>query len=243
MKTAFTALSAALVLTGCLTTDLAKKDDAPQAGSEAPKVAETPAAPAPATVAASQPVNNTAPCHTDAARTPKGKVPAKGKNGKAKATPNNQTDAGCPPGASAAAPVPDRPAAVAEKPAAALADKPTAAAAAAAAQGSAARREVKGINDWSGYIEGIPAPGSKFGKLQIGMGQKEVTDLVGTPNDQQAHVTGKAWIPFYFGSGKFETYLYYKGQGRLLFAGNAGFSTGSALIGIENDAAERGYAR
>lgn len=239
MKTAFTALSAALILTGCLTTDLAKKDDAPQASSETPKVASTPAAPAPVAVAAAQPVNNSAPCHTDDAGTNKGKVQAKRKNGKAKTTPRDQADAGCPSGASAAAPVQDKPAAVADRPAPAVADKPTA----AAAQAGAARREVKGINDWSGYIEGAPAPGSKFGKLQIGMGQKEVTDLVGTPNDQQAHVTGKAWIPFYFGSGKYETYLYYKGQGRLLFAGNAGFSTGSALIGIENDAGERGYAR
>ncbi|MBK4735083.1 hypothetical protein [Noviherbaspirillum pedocola] len=239
MKTAFTALSAALILTGCLTTDLAKKDDAPQASSETPKVAETPATPSPAPVASAQQVNGGAPCHTDATKMPMGKVPAKGKNGKAKTTPKDQADAGCPSGASAVAPGQDKAATVAEKPAAAPADKATA----AAAQAGAARREVKGVNDWSGYIEGTPAPGSKFGKLQIGMGQKEVMDLVGTPNDQQAHVTGKAWIPFYFGSGKYETYLYYKGQGRLLFAGNAGFSTGSALIGIENDAAERGYAR
>lgn len=103
------------------------------------------------------------------------------------------------------------------------------------------RREVKGINDWSGYIQGTPAAKSKFAKLTIGMGRREVMDLAGAPTDQSAHVTGKAWIPFYYGSGRFETMLYYKGVGRLLFAGNAGFTTDSGLIGIEHDTTERGY--
>ena len=35
--------------------------------------------------------------------------------------------------------------------------------------------------------------------------------------------TGKAWIPFYFGSDRYRYEVVYKGQGRLLFASGAGF--------------------
>lgn len=88
---------------------------------------------------------------------------------------------------------------------------------------------------------GKPVANSKFNKLKIGMGQKEVTDIAGAPTDQSMHVTGKAWIPFYVGSGKQEVWLYYKGVGRLVFADNAGYTTDTGLIGIEHDAGERGY--
>jgi outer membrane protein assembly factor BamE (lipoprotein component of BamABCDE complex) len=61
---------------------------------------------------------------------------------------------------------------------------------------------VKGINDWEGEISGKPAPGSKFTKLRIGMSMKQVTDLVGQPTDQGTYITGKAWIPYYYGSDR-----------------------------------------
>ncbi|SMP44213.1 hypothetical protein [Noviherbaspirillum suwonense] len=111
----------------------------------------------------------------------------------------------------------------------------------ATAASSAGKREVKGINDWSGYIQGTPAANSRFSSLKIGMGQKEAMDIAGQPTDQGSHITGKAFIPFYMGSGSVETWLHYKGVGRLLFASNGGFSTSTGLIGIEHDASERGY--
>ena len=64
-------------------------------------------------------------------------------------------------------------------------------------------RQVKGINDWEGEITGKPAPNSTFTKLQIGMPIKQVTDIVGPPTDSGAYVSGKAWIPFYFGSDRY----------------------------------------
>ncbi|MCX5844379.1 MAG: hypothetical protein NT022_11675 [Deltaproteobacteria bacterium] len=100
---------------------------------------------------------------------------------------------------------------------------------------------VKGINGWEGEITGKPAPGSKFKKLQIGMSIKQVTDLIGQPTDQGAYVTGKAWIPFYFGSDRYRHEMVYKGQGRLIFAGGSvGDYTSGHLISIIHNAKEGG---
>ena len=114
-------------------------------------------------------------------------------------------------------------------------------ASATATVSSGDRREVKGRDDWTGYIQGKPGANDKFAKLQIGMGQREVVNLAGPPTDEGSHVTGKAFIPFYYGAGRYETAYYYKNVGRLYFSGKGGFATGSALIGIEYDANEKGY--
>nr|WP_319395702.1 hypothetical protein [uncultured Desulfobacter sp.] len=103
------------------------------------------------------------------------------------------------------------------------------------------RREVTGRNDWSGYIQGQPMAGSKFNKLEIGMGSKEVMDITGPPTDQATYISGKAFIPFYFGSGQSQACFYYKNMGRLVFASDAGFGGNMFLVGIEYDAGERGY--
>ena len=101
---------------------------------------------------------------------------------------------------------------------------------------------VKGINNWEGDITGKPAANSRFTKLTIGMGMRQATDLAGQPTDQGAYITGKAWIPFYFGSDRYRHEMAYKGQGRLIFAGGSAgdFSSGS-LIWIIHNAAEPGY--
>jgi len=103
-------------------------------------------------------------------------------------------------------------------------------------------RTVKGIDGWEGEISGIPAASSKFTKLQIGMPMKQVTDLIGQPTDQGAYITGKAFIPFYFGPDQHRYETVYKGQGRLIFAGGSigDFSSGH-LIWIIHNANESGY--
>jgi hypothetical protein len=102
---------------------------------------------------------------------------------------------------------------------------------------------VKGINDWEGEITGKPFPGSRFTKLKIGMPRAEVEDLIGKPTDQGAYVTGKAFIPFYYGSDRSRIELAYKGQGRLIFSTNAGWSSdGGYLTGniyTQNDSGYR----
>ncbi|MDP3821266.1 MAG: hypothetical protein Q8R33_07295 [Burkholderiales bacterium] len=105
-------------------------------------------------------------------------------------------------------------------------------------------RRVKGINDWEGDITGKPGPGSRFGQLQIGMPMKQVTDLVGPPTDQGVYATGKAFIPFNWGSDRYRQELVYKGQGRLIFAGGGrwhGSYSSSNLVWIIHNSAESGY--
>ena len=93
-----------------------------------------------------------------------------------------------------------------------------------------------------GEVVGTPAPGSKFNKVQFGMGMKQVTDLVGQPTDQGAYVTGKAFIPFHFGGDTYRHELLYKGVGRLVFAGGSFGNYGnSKLIRIIHNANESGY--
>jgi len=103
-------------------------------------------------------------------------------------------------------------------------------------------RTVKGLNGYEGEITGNPARNSRFTRLQIGMSAKQVTDLAGTPTDQGAYVTGKAFIPFYFGSDRHRFEMTYKGQGRLIFAGGGmgDYSSGN-LIRIIHNANESGY--
>lgn len=101
---------------------------------------------------------------------------------------------------------------------------------------------VKGINDYEGEIVGNPAPGSKFPQLKIGMSMKQVTDIVGPPTDQGAYITGKAFIPFFFGSDTYRHELHYKGWGRLIFAGGSmGDMSNGHLIWIIHSANETGY--
>lgn len=102
-------------------------------------------------------------------------------------------------------------------------------------------KTVKGLNGYEGEIVGIPVAGSKFTQLQIGMPLKQVLDIVGTPTDQGAYVTGKAFIPFFFGSDRYRHEVVYKGLGRLVFAGSSGFDTNAHLIWIIHSANEQGY--
>lgn len=101
---------------------------------------------------------------------------------------------------------------------------------------------VKGINGWEGEVTGKPAANSKFKSLQIGMSMKQATDIAGQPTDQGAYVTGKAWIPFYFGSDRHRYEMVYKGQGRLVFAGGGlgDYSSGNLIMIVHNDK-EGGY--
>ena len=103
-------------------------------------------------------------------------------------------------------------------------------------------RKVKGINNWEGEITGKPGAKSRFTKLQIGMPMQQVVNLIGQPSDQGAYVTGKAWIPFYFGADRHRYEMVYKSQGRLIFAGGSlGNFTGGNLIWIIHNAAEAGH--
>ncbi|HEX5127594.1 MAG TPA: hypothetical protein VFW00_12690, partial [Rhodocyclaceae bacterium] len=106
---------------------------------------------------------------------------------------------------------------------------------------SGSGKKVK-VGEWEGEITGKPAPNSKFNKLQIGMSMKQVTDLIGQPSDQGVYITGKAFIPFYFGGDKHRYELVYKNVGRLTFAGGGvGDWNSGHLIWIIHNAHEPAY--
>jgi len=56
-----------------------------------------------------------------------------------------------------------------------------------------------------------------FSTIQRGMSSSEVRSILGEPNDITRKVTKKAFNPFYFGSDRFRSTYYYKGQGRIEF--------------------------
>jgi hypothetical protein len=78
-------------------------------------------------------------------------------------------------------------------------------------------------------------PNSKFAKIALDMGYKQVTDLIGQPNDMSVRRTGKAWIPFYHGTDAARNIAYYKNEGRLEF------NMKNRLVAIVPDPSEDGY--
>jgi outer membrane protein assembly factor BamE (lipoprotein component of BamABCDE complex) len=93
-----------------------------------------------------------------------------------------------------------------------------------------------------GEIIGTPAKNSKFAKVRIGMGQREVQDLIGTPNDSHTYTTGKAFIPFYFGKDAYRIQTFYKKEGSLTFEGGGVSGSSGVLIRVSVDPTADGYA-
>ena len=93
--------------------------------------------------------------------------------------------------------------------------------------------------------DAIPYPipeKSKFAKIQIGWSQARVHDTIGKPSDSRGYVTGKNWIPMYFGSDRYRYEDLYKGEGRIIYAGGAGMgSQGYTVFKIVYDPSESGY--
>ena len=105
-------------------------------------------------------------------------------------------------------------------------------------------QKVKGRGNWDGEITGRPVPSSAFNRLEIGMTMREAVDLIGPPTSQGAYITGKNFIPFYYGGDRHRVELAYKGRGRLVFAGGSpygGYASGGNLIWIIHNGNDTGY--
>lgn len=92
-----------------------------------------------------------------------------------------------------------------------------------------------------GEVHGVPAADSKFTGLQIGMSQSNVENRIGHGSDMRSYLTGKVWIPFYFGTDGHRFEIYYAGQGSLTYTGGGIAGGRGVLIGIRHDASEDGY--
>lgn len=90
-------------------------------------------------------------------------------------------------------------------------------------------------------IYGNPPAGSPFSKLKIGMSSNRVIDLIGAPTDQRSYITGKAWIPFYFGRDRSRMEYRYKGNGVITFSGGGGFSSVYTIYRVIYNPDESGY--
>ena len=74
------------------------------------------------------------------------------------------------------------------------------------------------------------------------MGKAEVIHLLGPPTDETTNLTGKVFIPFYFGPGQSMTRVHYQGVGRVYIAEGAMFTgRGGGVVKIEYDPQEPGF--
>ena len=94
-----------------------------------------------------------------------------------------------------------------------------------------------------GEIDGVFPPGSRFIRLELGMSEREVETLIGRPQDIDARMTGRQFIPLYFDDDSSRTVAYYRGQGRLEFADRSLDGYARTLVRIVNDPGERGASR
>lgn len=101
-------------------------------------------------------------------------------------------------------------------------------------KGDDADRTTKKTADASFAPVAIPST-SPFAQLKYGMGEGEVTDLVGRPTDKDARITGKNFNPFYYGTDTHRETWFYKGVGRLTF------NSRGRLIEAYHNVDERGY--
>jgi hypothetical protein len=89
--------------------------------------------------------------------------------------------------------------------------------------------------------KGTPPPAdSPLAKVKPGMRPEDVIAVLGAPSRQNAHPTGKAFAPFYYGPDRWRSVYYYKGKGRVVFKGDGGFSSGSQVLHVEYDPTEPG---
>ncbi len=86
---------------------------------------------------------------------------------------------------------------------------------------------------FDGEIYGTIPASSKWARLQIGMHQSEVERILGVSHNVRAYVTGKAFIPFYFGSDRHRYEVVYPGQGSVAYTGGS-FGGGMGVLMMIN---------
>ena len=117
---------------------------------------------------------------------------------------------------------------------------PTVAAAAPAPAAKSEPGKPRIMKSRDGTFEGevygnIPA-GSKWSRLIIGMDQAEVERILGgTSHDIRVMPTGKAFIPFYYGTDRHRYEVVYRGQGSVSYTGGSWGGGRGVLMMINYD--------
>ncbi len=123
------------------------------------------------------------------------------------------------------------------QPAAQPAAAATPAAAAPAAEPAAKQSEAAKAK----AAEGVrPPAGTKLARVTDGMSEAEVISILGEPTSRQDYMTGKAWIPYYYGSDVSRLDYRYKGVGIVVFGRNR-YSGKTRVIRVDYDPNEDGY--
>ena len=86
----------------------------------------------------------------------------------------------------------------------------------------------------------VPIPAdSPFAKIKLGMGMSEVYALIGQPTDTGHHITGKAFIPYYYGGDTHRSEAIYKGLGRVVFSPRHAFTQDMEVVEINYNPSEK----
>ena len=90
----------------------------------------------------------------------------------------------------------------------------------------------------------IPAS-SPLSKVTVGMTMAQVAEILGQPTDKNDYVSGKAWIPFYYGNDARRQEWHYKGQGSVTFAGGNVFggAAGGEVVSVNYDPSNTGFRK
>jgi hypothetical protein len=81
-----------------------------------------------------------------------------------------------------------------------------------------------------------------FSKIEVGMSQQQVNDLLGPPTAQTQRMTGKQWHPFNYGAKDLQRMMYlYKGVGRIEFSLKSAYEGVFRVIAVTPNPAETGY--
>ena len=84
---------------------------------------------------------------------------------------------------------------------------------------------------------------SPLAKIHQGMSEGHVYDILGQPTETKTYLTGKQWIPFYFGPDVHRKEAYFKGLGRVVFVPSGAMGTGVYKVHqVIYDPTEDGYA-
>jgi hypothetical protein len=85
---------------------------------------------------------------------------------------------------------------------------------------------------------------SPMARIHEGMSENEVMHILGPPDDSNAYVTGKAFIPYYYGPDATRFAGYWRGKGRVIFMGGNAWGAGRGKVQrVEYDPSEDGVAR
>jgi len=79
-----------------------------------------------------------------------------------------------------------------------------------------------------------PPAGTLLAKVKPGMSDTEVKLAVGAPARTREYITGKVWIPWYYGSDTSRSAWTYPGQGEVVFSRNR-YSGNLKVIRVDYD--------